>query len=741
MPGLKFVLILLIHSPSEWETPKAEAEPLPQAEEHRRDALTRFGLGRWRELDDRPASALREYETAALLDPESPEPLRPLVQLYTELGRDSAAIRTAEKVVEQDPDDFATAQTLGQLYHEVKRYNDAVGVLLAASKSPRLTAKPANKLGILQDLARSASDAGLPDQAQAALQQAIKLIDDNRKTLLQTHPYQQRHALDRTNARLHEQLGDALKAQKKFDQAAQAYRVSAKLAESPELANDPQRAARLNWNLAQLLAEQSRTAEALAHLQPFLEKEPRAIPPYRLYVSLLRQQHGHNQAMVSLRQLELEHTGVPEIAWARAAEIGKLNPKAGHEAFSELLFTTASSEFFELAVQFYSESRLPGLLLESFDKVANASHKAKLRNPFLMRDEPEDKNALNRLQAFTAAIRSNKDAAKQLLQHTASGLNDGQLTDNSLKLIAGLAESHGMMNLAEQSLRAAGAGEADADRDLNLQLLEILAKQRKWKELQASCERLNRMSRQAAPLAYDVYLAQAYAEQGDARAITVADSLVGRVVADGELWASLQKPRMLILLGRYREAVAICEQLLKDNPRPADGRRIRFVLADGLLGLGEYARSEAELRTVLEYDPDDVLALNNLGYNLADQGRKLVEAESMIRRAIAIDRDERARTNNQEPESGIYLDSLGWVLFRQGKLAEARAIFEKAAKLPDSASDPVVWDHLGDVAFRQADYERAHSAWKQAADLYQGHHQGHRDGRRQEVLRKLSQIP
>ena len=104
-----------------------------------------------------------------------------------------------------------------------------------------------------------------------------------------------------------------------------------------------------------------------------------------------------------------------------------------------------------------------------------------------------------------------------------------------------------------------------------------------------------------------------------------------------------------------------------------------------------------------------------------------------------MDADERRRQGDPEAESGTYLDSLGWVLFRRGKVAEAREVLEKVAKLPDTTGDAVVWDHLGDVRFRAGAKGPARDAWTKAAELYANSHQGKQGGRRDEVLRKLKQ--
>jgi len=61
----------------------------------------------------------------------------------------------------------------------------------------------------------------------------------------------------------------------------------------------------------------------------------------------------------------------------------------------------------------------------------------------------------------------------------------------------------------------------------------------------------------------------------------------------------------------------------------------------------------------------------------------------------------------QDPDNGAFVDSKGWVLYRLGKLAEARQELERAAQI--THGDPTVLEHLGDVyrALRLLDLARA----------------------------------
>ena len=113
-------------------------------------------------------------------------------------------------------------------------------------------------------------------------------------------------------------------------------------------------------------------------------------------------------------------------------------------------------------------------------------------------------------------------------------------------------------------------------------------------------------------------------------------------------------------------------------------------------------KGEEVLERIYKENPDDISVCNDLGYLYADQGKKLKQAEMMIRKAVAA-----------EPENAAYLDSMGWVLFKLGKFKEAVVSLEKASKLPAGA-DTTIWDHLGDCYDRLKEPKKAISAWKQA---------------------------
>jgi Flp pilus assembly protein TadD len=72
-----------------------------------------------------------------------------------------------------------------------------------------------------------------------------------------------------------------------------------------------------------------------------------------------------------------------------------------------------------------------------------------------------------------------------------------------------------------------------------------------------------------------------------------------------------------------------------------------------------------------------------------------------------------SRALKQDPNNGAYQDSLGWVLYRMGKYAEAESCLRKA--LERVFRDATIHDHLGDVLYRQGKLKDAVTEWQIAA--------------------------
>lgn len=151
---------------------------------------------------------------------------------------------------------------------------------------------------------------------------------------------------------------------------------------------------------------------------------------------------------------------------------------------------------------------------------------------------------------------------------------------------------------------------------------------------------------------------------------------------------------------RYADAEAFVRGRLTGTP---DSVALMFQLGALLERQGKLTDAEAMFESILEIEPDSAATLNYLGYMLADQDRRLDESLELIKRALAHD-----------PYNGAYLDSLGWVYFKMGKLDLAEENLLKA--IGSLRLTGVVYDHLGDLYFRKGNRDQAVEFWKKALD-------------------------
>ncbi|GAB4323119.1 MAG: tetratricopeptide repeat protein [Candidatus Zixiibacteriota bacterium] len=132
--------------------------------------------------------------------------------------------------------------------------------------------------------------------------------------------------------------------------------------------------------------------------------------------------------------------------------------------------------------------------------------------------------------------------------------------------------------------------------------------------------------------------------------------------------------------------------------------RVEFALASALERSGRFAQSALMFSRLIRREPFHAPALNYLGYMYADSGIHLDEALELIERALNVD-----------PTNAAYLDSYGWVLYRLGRLEEAEEQMRLALEQMDS--DPVLFEHLGDILAAQGKDDEARRHWQHALEI------------------------
>jgi tetratricopeptide (TPR) repeat protein len=145
------------------------------------------------------------------------------------------------------------------------------------------------------------------------------------------------------------------------------------------------------------------------------------------------------------------------------------------------------------------------------------------------------------------------------------------------------------------------------------------------------------------------------------------------------------------------EAFNLLDRALSLQPDQPDLLYESALLAEKL---GRLETLETNLRKLIALKPDSAQAYNALGYSYADRNLRLPEARELIEKALKL-----------SPDDPFILDSMGWVLYRQGDFSGALPQLERAyAQRPD----PEIAAHLGEVLWMLGRKDDARRVWREA---------------------------
>lgn len=151
----------------------------------------------------------------------------------------------------------------------------------------------------------------------------------------------------------------------------------------------------------------------------------------------------------------------------------------------------------------------------------------------------------------------------------------------------------------------------------------------------------------------------------------------------------------------YREALTMLLGAVEKFPEQA---QLRFYLGSMYDRLGDSTQSIVEMRKVLDLDRENVQAMNYLAYTYAESNRDLDAAEALARHALAL-----------QPHDGYILDTVGWVLFKRGKMEESIRFLEQAYR--EKSDESIIAEHLGDAYLRFELWQKALRMYRKAAEL------------------------
>jgi tetratricopeptide (TPR) repeat protein len=161
----------------------------------------------------------------------------------------------------------------------------------------------------------------------------------------------------------------------------------------------------------------------------------------------------------------------------------------------------------------------------------------------------------------------------------------------------------------------------------------------------------------------------------------------------------LAEAQLLRDANREKEAFDLIGKALADQPEQPDLLYDYAMLAERV---DRMDLLESSLRKLITIRPDHAHAYNALGYSLADRNLRLPEAHDLIEHALKL-----------APDDLFIVDSMGWVLYREGRLKDAISWLRKAF---NGRPDAEIAAHLGEVLWVSGDRGEAEKVWREAGE-------------------------
>lgn len=338
----------------------------------------------------------------------------------------------------------------------------------------------------------------------------------------------------------------------------------------------------------------------------------------------------------------------------------------------------------------------------------------------ILLDEPE---SAKKLLAEAAKMAKEKPQpfninAALVLATIASQVKDNEAGETFYHIYA----DYSLQLISESGLARAYSG-----------LITLLYRQKKYVEVEKLCREFleidggETIERAKSRMLERMILAMALQGHTD-EAVKIVDRLLKKQ-PDNWLWLEM-KARAYRAGGMSNEAIKAYDEvrdlIAKDKRLDKDQQEevldeVRYALSGLYVEMDQIDKASEQLKALLTRKPDDPTYNNDLGYVWADHDMNLAEAEKLVRKAIEEDRRQRRKANpDLKPEldkdNPAYLDSLGWVMYKQKKYKEARELLEQSVQ-EEEGKHLEIYDHLGDAYLALGDKAKAIEAWKKGVTL------------------------
>jgi tetratricopeptide (TPR) repeat protein len=680
-------------------------ESRTEAEEDRLHALSLFTTARTLERDKNEARALRLYERALRYDPDAVTVARAIVPLAHRLGRHAEAVRYALKAIRYEDADPALLRRLGIYLTENGEWQRAV-TLYERALAARQDAEPSAADVLLRmEMARIYHLANQYEKAAETFDwvlQALKKPED-----YGLNEEIQKALLGDADA-TYNLIGEC------FFQAGRNKKATAAFKKANKV--KPNRG-RLGYNLARVALKNGKPQRALSQLQAYFDEKlaDDGLAPYEVLADALRELGKEEELVSRLEDLQAKDPENVSLGYFLAGRHLDTEDYAKAESLYRMVVKENPTVVgYQSLLKIYREANRPEQLL---DVLAEAAAKT---------------SALEPLGEEAKAITENEELVQTLIDVAKKRLEDDaeKLPYDHRLAIALAATDAKRYDVADEFYRLAIDAQPDKEAELLLGWGLGLLVDEKYGQAADVFQR--GIDREAVPEDNPVfhhYLAGALEMDGRTDEALAAARKAAEIKDDSPRFLS-RVAWILYHAERNGEAAEVYRELIDRFDSKHDSAEVRQVLREARLVLsnihvlrGETAEAEEYLEQLLDEFPDDISALNDLGYLWADENQHLQRAYRMIQQAV-----------DGDPENAAYRDSLGWVLYRLQRVDEALVELEKAA---EAEPDPVILDHLGDAYHASGKPDRAKEKWKQAVHAFR---EKDEQQKVEEVQRKIEQL-
>ena len=457
------------------------------------------------------------------------------------------------------------------------------------------------------------------------------------------------------------------------------------------LKNDAENEAGLE-QLTQLLLDEGKSGEAIALLEGITSKSPSPTlldllgDAYTQTKDLAKAEEAYRQA-VDLEPSELSHErglGQTLLAEEKYPEALKV-----YQRLAELM--PDDPDVYLRLGQIYRE-------LHQMDKAEEALVKARQYSPGSL-DVMNNEAMLYQAQGrFDDAVRVLSEAVAEVKAQSTS-------MPSRKRFLGVLYQQLGQLYRDTQNYQAAVStyeelGHLGEDEDRRARLL-IMDTYRMAKDLpkalQAGKEALAKYPKDSEIKSNYALLLGETAQSDEA--VKLLRTQLNDTAADRETYLNIAQ--IYERARRYKEAeeTARAAEAIAGSPR--ENEMTWFLLGAIYERQRLFDKAEVEFKKALDANPKSAAVLNYYGYMLGDLGIRLDEAQSLVERALA-----------EDPYNGAYLDSLGWIYYKQNKLSDAEATLRKA--VDRESHDPTIHSHLGDVYAKSGRPELAAAEWEKS---------------------------